>query len=112
MSYSNTNIKAKTVIMLSMITVFVIFGIITYNNHTTANDIELNDKQVILTYPKKSINIDHQMIDEVKITCADKGGGCGLVFYVDNEQYHTKYFTDSDGAQKIRDDINGRIEKF
>lgn len=98
--------------MLSMITVFVIFGIITYNNHTTANDIELNDKKVILTYPKKSINIDHQMIDEVKITCADKGGGCGLVIYTSDKKYHTNYFTSSNDAKKIRDDINGRIRRF
>lgn len=110
MSYSNTNIKAKTVIMLSMITVFVIFGIITYNSHTTANDIELNDKQVILTYPKKSINIDYQMIDEVKITCADKTGRCGVVIYTNDKKYRTTYLTTADNAKKLRDDINRRIK--
>lgn len=111
MGYSATNIKPRTVIVLSIITVFVVLLFITYEDNNTANNVQINDTEIILTYPKKSITLDYKIISEVKISCADKGGGCGLVIYLNDKKYHTKYFTDSNNAKQLRERINSKIRK-
>lgn len=115
MNHSNANVKTSTVIISCIITVivtvFVVNMLMIYDKNTTITDISLAEKQMILIYPKKSIAIDYKTIDKATIACADKGGGCGLVIYADHKKYHTNYFTSSDDAKKLRDDINKRAGK-